>query len=122
MSSKLVYDDDDYSDVSNDDYSDEIAQDNINALQSHGWHEGQACLLYVHPDGTLGHCNPIVNLPYILMGTALVVLILYHILNTVHRLYRRKSIICPPLLHSEFLIALNILFNDITPFTLKSNS
>ena len=96
MSSKLVYDDDDYSDVSSDDYSDEIAQDNINALQSHGWHEGQACLLYVHPDGTLGHCNPIVNLPYILMGTALVVLILYHVLNTIHRLYRRKSNIRPP--------------------------
>ena len=90
MSTKTVYDEV-YDDADTVDYSDDIAEDNINALESHGWQNGKACLLYVHPDGTLGHCNAIDNLPYVLMGSALALLILFHIINTSLRLYRRKS-------------------------------
>ncbi len=87
MPTKPLYNES-YDDTDN--YSDNIAEDNINALQSHGWRNGQACLLYVHPDGKLRHCNPINYLPYILMGSALALLIVFHIVNTIQRLYRRK--------------------------------
>ena len=90
MSMKTTFDDESYDDVSDDDYSDEIANDNLNALQSHGWIDGQACYLYIHPDGTLGHCSPVNDLPYILLGAGLALLIFYHLLNTVYRLYKRK--------------------------------
>ena len=75
--------------IDDDDY-DAISSDNTRALESHGWHEGEACLLYVHPDGTHGHCMPVNDVPLILIGSGISLLILFHLLNTLHRLYRCK--------------------------------
>ena len=87
MSTKTLDDIESY--IGDDDY-DAIASDNTRALESHGWHEGEACYLYVHPDGTLGHCSPANDIPLILIGSGLSLLLLFHFLNTIHRIYRCK--------------------------------
>ena len=87
-----------------DEISELIEDDNLEALRAHGWTEGRSCWLYIFADGTLGHCSPYDDLPMILIGLALSLLLAAQAIRFIRRFYRCKKLLIPPnplLLHPQ---------------------